>query len=430
MSSTSLCVRADRGATTIANVMLRLLVLCGLVAGVLGVACAPSQSGHRKDAAIVPDATDDGGEAFDPVTGDPAGRLVLGTTHSCWLRETGEVLCWGSNADGELGDGTADGRAKAKPVIDIEGIVRLTARSAQTCAIDSDEALWCWGKNNWGQLGAATAANFRTTPVMVESVGEVSRASAGVLHTCAVRTDGSAWCWGANSDGALGRGTAATSAEPPAAVNDLSGVSEVSAGQTFGCAVRESAGTVACWGRNTNAQLGDGSAMTRLAPVDVTGLPSKAKSVATGVAHACALLESGDVYCWGANDFGQVGSGAASGTDVMSAAKVSGINADVVAIAAGGQTTCALRSGGVLACWGLNNFKQIVDSPDGFRAAATDVVGVSNVEFMGVGTGHVCAASGDSVYCWGSNTQGQVGVDSDGLVVAAPMEVPLPGDTE
>lgn len=393
-------------------------------------ACAPDQVGGKEDAGRPKDDASDSGDVFDPVTDDATGRLALGTSHSCWLRDSGEVHCWGSNLDGELGDGTTQGRVKPKAVLDLEGIVRVASRSAQNCAIDSDDALWCWGKNNWGQLGGATAANFRTTPVQVAALeAGAARVGVGVLHACAADTAGDVFCWGANTDGALGRGTAASESGALAAASGLSGATELTAGSSFSCALIGASGGVSCWGRNTGGQLGDGSTTTRLVPTAVMGLPAKAKTVVAGVSHACALLEGGDVVCWGANGFGQVGSGAASDAPVTVPTKVSGVNADAVALAAGGQTTCALRQSGAVACWGLNNFKQISGSPDAQRASATDIVGMPSAEFLAVGTSHVCAASGDEVYCWGSNAQGQIGIDSDGQVVATPTKVPFPDST-
>ncbi|MCA9602762.1 MAG: hypothetical protein R3A78_11310 [Polyangiales bacterium] len=405
--------------------MLRLSLLT-LGVALAAIGCAPSQSGTKGDAGPGFDANPGDSGGVTVLTSDPVGRFALGGTHTCWLARGGGIYCWGSNNRGQLGDGTETGRAAPLRVLAIRTAEYLSGKSAQNCAQIHGGQVQCWGSNSHGQLGGATATEFRTSPVGVLSVDDGGSVAVGALHACAVRGAGAVWCWGNNLSGTLGRGTEG-SPEKPGVVTNGTGAQAVTAGSSFNCLL-STGGTVSCWGKNTNAQLGDGTTTDRLEPVAVVGLPGSVKAVTAGDAHACALTMDGNVYCWGSNKYGQVGSGSASDANISTPTAVMGIAGDAVAIDAGSQTTCALRTNGNLACWGSNASKQLGDVVDESRASAADVTGMSGVEFFGVGTSHVCAATNTSVFCWGSNSQGQLAIDGDEDVHPTPTLVSLPED--
>jgi alpha-tubulin suppressor-like RCC1 family protein len=168
-------------------------------------------------------------------------------------------------------------------------------------------------------------------------------------------------------------------------------------------------GTVRCWGGNRAGQLGDGTTNDRRRPVDVVRLGVAATAVAAGWRHTCALTTAGGVKCWGHNGFGQLGNGTSTGVRA-DPVEVSGLRG-VIAIAAGGDHSCALTGGGGVKCWGQNSYGELGDGTTTDRSSPVDVVGLSSgVIAIAAGGGHSCAVTtiGD-VHCWGFNRLGQLG---------------------
>lgn len=147
----------------------------------------------------------EGGLVFD--------TLVAGPMHACALTAAGAAWCWGGNAAGQLGSGTTTGGATPGPVADGLAFRLLSAGTAHTCGLTADGSAWCWGSNAEGQLGAPTVAEScagvpcSTTPVAVTGGLRFATISAGGAHSCAIATDGVAYCWGGNGAGQLGDGT-------------------------------------------------------------------------------------------------------------------------------------------------------------------------------------------------------------------------------
>lgn len=128
-------------------------------------------------------------------------------------------------------------------------------------------------------------------------------------HTCAVTSEGAAKCWGYNQSGQLGDGTSGNRRGTPVTVTGLeTGVAAIATGGAHTCALL-STGGVTCWGLNSRGQLGDGTSTQRDAPVNVQGLSSGAVALAAGEEHTCALMDSGEIKCWGRNQRGQLGNG-------------------------------------------------------------------------------------------------------------------------
>lgn len=282
--------------------------------------------------------------------------LALGAEHSCALLQTGAVQCWGSNQSSQLGDGTTIEHLAPKEVIGLTGVAAaMVAGESHTCALVQPGGVKCWGSNTAGQLGDGTTTNAGF-PVSVAGLSSgVSTVTAGATHTCALLQSGGAQCWGGNAAGQLGDGSQ-ISRTTPVAVLGLSGVIALDAGGTHTCAVRND-GTVHCWGANNSGQLGNGSRIAQLQPVAVVGLPGAALSVAAGVAHTCALLQGGRVFCWGGNENSQLGDGTAE--DRLTPVEVSGLAANVLSLNAGGYHTCVLVTGNRPLCWGRDSDGQL-----------------------------------------------------------------------
>lgn len=257
-----------------------------------------------------------------------AKQIAVGRLHGCALRDDGRVACWGSNYFGQLGDDTARGCSKT-PVQRREepGFVPLVSAveaiamgDTGTCVRLSTGTVRCWGKVGFPRaLGVETRCKAAT----FDGLDQVKQVVVGSHHGCALREDGSVYCWGTNAIGQLGvmrDGTALTgqggggSGEnssgpfPPVKVATIDDAVELSSfGRAHSCALRRS-GQVVCWGRNVEGQLGDGTTTNRFAPVSVVGLDD-ATAIATGYDFSCALRRSGRVACWGGNEQGQLGDG-------------------------------------------------------------------------------------------------------------------------
>ncbi|MFN8559809.1 MAG: hypothetical protein U0531_21495, partial [Dehalococcoidia bacterium] len=238
-----------------------------------------------------------------------ATAITVGGNYTCAVIKGRTVRCWGNNSDGQLGDGTTTSSSTPVAVTGITTAMAITAGESHTCALLSGGAVQCWGDNRFRQLDPSGADH--TTPVSIPGVTTATAISAGRIHTCAVLSGGGVHCWGNTSNGRLGGPTTATTSASGIDVSLAGAATAVSAGGGHTCAVLSS-GAVQCWGGNTSGQLGNGAATRNsLPPVAVTGITT-ATAVTAGDEHACVLLNTGAVRCWGANAVGQLGNGAAS----------------------------------------------------------------------------------------------------------------------
>ena len=299
--------------------------------------------------------------------------------HTCAVTTAGGLKCWGSNNFGQLGDGTTKDRTPPVDVVGLtSGVAAVSSGGAHTCAVTTAGGLKCWGHSSRGQLGDGTLTD-RSTPVDVVGLASgVAAVSANNRHTCAVTTVGGVTCWGLNNKGQLGDGTLTNRTTPVDVVGLTSGVAAVSAGSFHACALT-STGGVKCWGDNSNGQLGDGtSGSISSMPVDVVGLTSGVTAVSAGSEYSCALTTGGGLKCWGSNRDGQLGDGT-SNFIRTTPVDVVGLTSGVTAVSAGGGYTCALTTAGGLKCWGFNSAGQLGDGTTASRTAPVDVVGFGGV---------------------------------------------------
>jgi alpha-tubulin suppressor-like RCC1 family protein len=217
----------------------------------------------------------------------------------------------------------------------------VAAGYERTYEVTSTGGALCWGDNEGGALGnSAYIVDTLPNPVVGLSSGVTAIASGPSSdHTCAITSASGLVCWGINSSGELGNGTIAPSTVPAPVTGLTSGVKAVATGGYHTCALTAAA-QVFCWGDDTWGQLGDGGKgyYTDL-PRPVVGLSSAVATIAAGLGHTCAVTVSGGVWCWGANDYGQLGNGTTTDSSVPVA--VAGLSSGVVAIAAGYYHTCA-----------------------------------------------------------------------------------------
>jgi alpha-tubulin suppressor-like RCC1 family protein len=243
--------------------------------------------------------------------------ITAGRLHTCALLSDQTVWCWGDNQYGELGDNSTTDRHSPVQVRgvggagNLAGAAMVTAGMYHTCALFGNGTAACWGRNNYGQLGDGST-NDRHTPVMVNGLANATTVNAGMFHTCSVVGSGTIACWGRNNRGQLGDGST-TNRSTPVAVSGISAATLVSGGMYHTCALLSNH-TVDCWGWNNNGQLGDGTTTQRTTPVQVSGITTAVQVSAGGgnganLEHSAALLSDGSVACWGDNSNGQLGDG-------------------------------------------------------------------------------------------------------------------------
>jgi alpha-tubulin suppressor-like RCC1 family protein len=221
-----------------------------------------------------------------------------------------------------------------------------------------DGEVWCWGSNSKGQLGDGTTTN-RLKPVKVRGLStNVVDIALGSLHTCALTSAGRVECWGSNGSGQLGDGTKVDRLEP-VEVWKLKGVTSITAGFAHTCA-RTSGAIIKCWGLNLYGQLGDGTTESRSLAAAVRGLAEGALHVAARELHTCAVtLVNRAAMCWGRNRFGQLGDGTT--LDRVKPRHVITLRKEVTAITLGANHTCALKDDRIAKCWGSNSSGQLGD---------------------------------------------------------------------
>ncbi len=258
------------------------------------------------------------GPGRSPPQPQAAGPASPPRDHTCAIRSGGTLWRWGDNAYGELGIGNQTGQDRPRPVTTpaAGGWASVTAGRDDTCAIRSDGTLWCWGRNETGQLGIGNQNNQNLPrQVTTPAPGGWASVTAGGDYTCATRTGGTLWCWGFGDDGQLGTGVVDAQVLPLQVTTPApGGWASVTAGGDHTCAIRTNHAR-RCWGLNNSGQLGLGYYTTGPGvgisiPQQVTS-PAAAgwATIAGGGAHTCAIRAAGTLWCWGFNTSGQLGIG-------------------------------------------------------------------------------------------------------------------------
>lgn len=302
-------------------------------------------------------------------------RIATGGAHTCALLETGGVRCWGEGHRGQLGYGSKDNIGDDETPasagdVDLGGrAVQIATGFLHTCALLEQGTVRCWGSNKNGKLGYGHTRSIGDdeTPAGVGDVdvgGKVAQVAAGGGHTCALLTTGKVRCWGKAYNGELGYGNREDIGddETPASAGDLDleeKAVQVSAGPLHTCVLFEGGG-VRCWGYNYGHRLGSDKPPKigddePLSASNAMELAGPALQIAAGHDHTCAVIEGGNVQCWGLGRHGKLGYGSQDdiGDDESpAAAGFVDVGCPVAQVAAGNNHTCALLSSGVVRCWG------------------------------------------------------------------------------
>ncbi|HEX6313558.1 MAG TPA: protein kinase [Gemmatimonadaceae bacterium] len=330
-----------------------------------------------------------------------AGTISAGMSHSCTL-SGGRTACWGSNAEGQLGDGTTDSRPTPDLVAGDLSFTQITSGFKHSCGLTTGNDVFCWGANVDGQLGDATT-QLRTAPVKINSTVSFRFVGAGRDHTCGLSGSRTVYCWGSNAEAQLGDGTR-TRRSSPVPVDIPGQVAVLTVGWTHSCALTVD-GAAWCWGKNDRGQLGIGTTSTQPLPQRVTA-PAPLVSIAAGAAHTCAVAVSDEAWCWGWNNFGQLGiTGATSSSTPQRVSSGTSFST----VVAGGYFTCARTRDAAVSCWGQNTDGQLGDGTSTNRSTPIRIPGLTGVRALTAGGGHACASTErGEIYCWGKNVDGQV----------------------
>jgi alpha-tubulin suppressor-like RCC1 family protein len=291
------------------------------------------------------------------------------------------------------------------------GIGRISAGDSHSCGLSSTGQAYCWGKGGNGQLGNDTIIST-ITPSLVSGGLTFSSISVGFQHTCALTTAGAAYCWGNDFRGQLGDGATTLGSRTPSPVSGGYTFSSISAGREHTCAVT-TAGAAYCWGFDEYGQLGD-DALTATGSSSATPSPVSGgytfSSISAGRFHTCGLNVVGKAYCWGEDSSGQLGDDTLT-TDSTTPTPVDG-GYVFSSISAGDLHSCAVTTAGAAYCWGSDFSGQLGNGavPSVALIAPSAVSGGHTFSSVEAGSNHTCAlTTAGLAYCWGADTDGQLG---------------------
>ncbi|HIL67453.1 MAG TPA: hypothetical protein EYG45_02200, partial [Candidatus Poseidoniales archaeon] len=353
--------------------------------------------------------------------------------HTCGIMVDGTLYCWGDGDSGQIGDGGLDDRSYAVAVDLPPGraAISVSAGYAHSCAVLDNLSAYCWGMGGWGQMGHGSwDSNLVPGPVSLPSNKTVSSVVAGYDHSCALMNDSSLYCWGKNAVGQLGNGDATVTHSFSPILIIGSSVEFVSAGNQQTCAILSN-GTAYCWGRNDYGSLGNieqGWNDDSYEPLQVDVPPGREVTViSAGTSlHSCATLDNGSAYCWGYGNDGQLGNASSydttncagywctSGPTPVQVLLPQGSNA--TSIKTGGSHSCATLSNYSLYCWGHNWYGEVGDGTQSSRLVPVlaSIVPEGGISDFSAGGGYSCVVThDDSAFCWGDGSlmgNGRLGI--------------------
>ena len=322
-----------------------------------------------------------------PVTG--AGRIIVaGLGHTC-MTYGSNVVCWGLDSSGQLGNGKTTNQLVPVYVKNVSGdgkltgVVNLTAGSIHTCALTSKNEVYCWGDNGSGQLGNGSNTNS-SLPVLVTGLptDQIVALTAGEKFSCVQLANKDVWCWGENGNGQLNDGTTTNRTSPVKSLLTTKLV-EISGGQS------------------------------NLLGSDVVSLDSYSKALAAKVTQlvaplsisanrwgetGCAVASDGTVMCWG--------------SDLVSAAVKDAVAA--MKVGTGLDHNCVINDNLTVSCWGVNTQGELGNGSNTNSQSAVLVKNLNKANDIAVGANHTCVLQGSNnvAICWGDNTYGQLGIKS------------------
>ena|GEM_PF-678465 len=344
---------------------------------------------------------------------DSIHQYSIGQQEGCVVQDDSKLKCWGGNDNGQVGDGTFLNRATPVEIhlpnaSSSLSFSLLVSGDLAQCGRREDGRNFCWGRGDRGTIGNGYKY---TQTVPIEILNNFIHFSLGFIHTCGSTIDGDVWCWGANGNGQLGPNTPLLHDNPnPVQVSGVSNAIDLAASAESNCALIDDH-TIRCWGDDFLGQLGDGTYNPSATPVTIQGINNAIQIASSAKSeHFCAVLQTGEVACWGSNSHGQIGINpntiAASSFPTI----IPGIS-NAVQVSVGGEYTCVLLQSGIIKCLGNNTNGQLGNNTTTDTYVPTEVFGLNSASQIVTGYGHACALLTSGITkCWGNNQEGELGV--------------------
>jgi alpha-tubulin suppressor-like RCC1 family protein len=355
-------------------------------------------------------------------------QVAGGQVHTVAIKTDGTLWTWGRNNEGQLGRYSDNNASRLTPVTTFSGgtnwsdtatgseqeLYTLSAGVFHTAAIKTDGTLWTWGRNSNGILGDNTLTT-RFTPVTTFAGGNTwkqifcTKSSVNSSHTTAIKTDGTLWTWGGNANGQLGDNTVIIKSTPVTTFAGGTNWKQVSGGYHHTTAIKTD-GTLWTWGRNNAGQLGDNTIINRSTPVTTFAGGTNWKQVSCGGSYTAAIKTDGTLWSWGANGTGQQG-GNNTVTQILTPVTTFSGGTNWKQVSCGYFYTAAIKTDGTLWTWGRNNAGQLGNNTLVNRSTpVTTFAGGTNWKQVSCGENHATAIKTDgTLWTWGANGYGQLG---------------------
>ena len=318
---------------------------------------------------------------------------VMSTTGNKWktissngeahggIKIDGTLWVWGSEGFyGRLGNNSYNNIVStAFKIGTLNNWSKISFGYEHTGAIKTDGTLWMWGRNSNGELGQGNTIH-RSSPVQVGTLSDWKTINCGFNSTVAIKTDGTLWAWGYNNNGQLGQGTILDKSSP-VQVGTLSDWKTIASGQSCTLAIKNN-GTLWAWGYNNNGELGDGTRIRKSSPVQIGSLTNWKTidcGLISGLGYTLAIKNNGTLWAWGDNTYGQLGQG--DRTSRSSPVQV-GLLGGWKSISCGYSCSMSIRTDGTLWAWGYNNNGQLGLGNTVHRSSPIQVGGYSTWKFV------------------------------------------------
>jgi len=328
--------------------------------------------------------------------------------------KTPALWLWGNNSYGQLGDGTFS-NSKSSPVQTIAGGTnwkQVSCGYRHTAAVKTDGTLWLWGDNGYGgNLGDGTKTD-RFSPVQTIAGGtNWKQVSCGQSHTAAVKTDGTLWLWGSNSNGQLGSNSTVSRSSPVQTITGGTTWTQVSCGDSHTACIK-SDGTLWTWGLNSSGQLGDNTVAGKSSPVQTITGGTTWKQVSCGTAHTACVKTDGTLWLWGANGSGRLGDNSIINRSSPVQTIAGGTNW-TQASCSNAHTAC-VKTDGSLWLWGSNSSGVLGDNSGVSKSSPIQTIARGSTwKLVSAGYNHTaCVKSDGTLWMWGAGSAGQLGSNS------------------
>ena len=334
--------------------------------------------------------------------------------------QTPAIKTWGGNNYGQLGFGTTANTSTPTPVGALANWRQISAGALHTAAIRYDSTLWIWGNNSFGQVGDSSTTN-RSSPVQIGTRTDWQQVSCGYTHTLAITQDGNLWAWGSNIYNQLGQTSATVSS--PIQVGSSNAWIQVSSGGYHSLGIQRDYSTWA-WGFNGYSQCGTGGAVV-LVPtqiVDENANNFYSISLAAGQVQSLAVSITNELYAWGNNTYGQLGTGDNSQRNNPS--KIGSLTT-WQSVSSHGLSSGGILTDSSLYVWGYNGTYNL-GLGDLVNRSSPVKLGSSNWQEISMGLYHSTAIRYDgSLWTWGFNGNGEIGNNTSGLAagVSTPIQI-------